>query len=289
MWLAFYDLGKDIETIEALLYELAALNNELRYLGLKSTLHKLNFIQSKPAFEEFSEKLAVCARIAPLISKDLSTQLTALLAETKIENSITQFAVRIRLSEIEKPLSQNLFTFFSILSKALFKAEPKQLFSDDTIPLENVLASLSRLKTIVKLLSEEYRRKKSNDDEIFKPSNVDINIVITQINLAIENLETVTILTKPEKERLVIYLKEAMAELASDTPAWKKVIGALIVCATLLSGLADAPQAIQNLNTAIKHILGSSVEKALPNLLPVRPLENDQCEVSVGEIGKRET
>lgn len=284
MWLAFYDLGKDIETIEALLYELAALNNELRYLGLKSTLRKLNFIQSKPAFDGFSEKLAVCTRISPLISKELSTQLTALLAETKIENSITQFAVRIRLSEIEKPLSQNIFTFFSVFSKAFFRPEPKQLFSDNTIPLENVLASLSRLKTIVKLLSEEYRRRKSNDDEIFKPSNVDINIVITQINLAIENLETVTNLTKPEKERLTIYLKEVMAELASDTPAWKKVIGALIVCATLLSGLADAPQAIQNLNTAIKHILGSSVEKALPNLLPPLPLENDQCEVSFGEI-----
>lgn len=286
MWLKFYNFEKNLETVEALLYELASLEDELRYLGLRSALRKINLEKVRPALDEFSERLADCTRIAPLINKDLSTQLNSLLNETKIEGLITQLAVRLKLAEIErqKPLRQGLATYAYILGKMLAKSTSIKLFSDDSIRLENVLASLSRLKTIMKLLTAESQHRTSNDDEIFKPSNVDVNIIITQIDLAIENIDTAYNLSRSEKERLIIYLKEAKAEVVSDTPSWKKVIGALIICATLLSGVADAPQAIQNLNTAIKHILGTSIERALPILLPARPMENDLDKNSVEDI-----
>lgn len=283
MWLKFYDFGSDLDTIEALLYELASAEDEVKYLGLRSALRKLDMKEARPAFESFSEKLSSCGRAAPLINKDLSLQLNSLLSETKIESLITQLTVRLKLAESErpKPLRQGLSMYVYLFGKAFSKTTSVQLFSDDSIRLENVLASLSRLKTIVKQITDEYQRKAYNDDEIFKPSNVDISLVITQIDLAIQNLETASI-SKPEKERLVRYLEEAKTELASDTPAWKKVIGAFVICATILSGFADAPQAFQNLNTAIKHILGTSVERTLPNLLPAQPMVKEDPSGKIG-------
>ena len=97
---------------------------------------------------------------------------------------------------------------------------------------------------------------------------MDVNLIAEQVEKAIEIIESSPDIAEPEKERLIVYLSEVKSELAEKTPAWKKVVGALIICATLLSGAAAAPMAIDNLNSAIKHILGTSIEKNIPNLLP---------------------
>jgi len=284
MWLKFYTLEEELEAIEALLYELATLEDELRYMGLRYTLRRLDLDKARPAFEGFSGKIADCRRAAPLISKELASQLTSLLDETKIDNLITQLAVRLKLAEMERPkqFRSVLASYTYMIGRLIGKSQSAQLFADTTIHIDTVLASLARLKTVTKLLRLEYQRITSDDDEIFKPSNVNIEIVVNQIDLAIDNLQNVTNISPAEKERLIIYLKEAKTELASDTPKWKKIIGALIICATLLSGLADAPQAIDNLNAAITHILGTSVEKALPTLLPAPKLDNSETCKALG-------
>jgi hypothetical protein len=51
--------------------------------------------------------------------------------------------------------------------------------------------------------------------------------------------------------------------LNSQRPSWSKIVGALIIASTILGGastitggLADAPDAFQNVNKAIEYILG---------------------------------
>ncbi|MHB8392067.1 MAG: hypothetical protein ACYDBH_21230 [Acidobacteriaceae bacterium] len=279
MWWEISQFRNDIENLEALLFEIATHGAELRSFGLWYVLRKTNFEEVRSVFEEFSANLAICLRVAPTIDKSIFERLNSLLRETNIENIVTQLSVRIKIAEREKsgPTARAIAVYNYIFRRLFLKSGATSLFTDETILLENVLASLSRLRTLVKSLGEEHYRRTTNDDEIFKPSNIDINLIVVKIDAAIANLNTSSDIGILEKDRLVAYLNEAKAELAQEAPAWKKVIGALMICSTLLSGVAATPQAIDNLNSAIKHILGTSVEKIMPNLLPAprAPKEED--------------
>lgn len=275
MWWEVSNFDDDLENLEALLFEIAAHDDELKSFGLRYVLRNSYLKQYQLAFDEFSTKLAACVRVAPFIDRSISERLNSLLEETNIEGLVTQLSVRLKIAERQRP--RKIVPVISYIYRRLsFKKESTSLFSDKTIPLEGVLASISRLKTLVKLLQTEYYRKTGNDDEIFKPSNININYVMIQIDAAIESLNVNTEIGDTEKDRLIAYLDEAKAELTEESPAWKKVVGALIICATLLSGVAVAPQAIDNLNEAIKHILGTSIEKIMPNLLPDHPKRSEE-------------
>lgn len=78
-------------------------------------------------------------------------------------------------------------------------------------------------------------------------------------------------LAADDKKQLLEYLEHTKLELAETNPSWKKIVGALVIVAALLSGLADAPQAYENVSKAIQHILGTSVERHLPRQLPALP------------------
>lgn len=270
MWWEISNFADDIEKIEALLFDIAAHDDELKAFGLRYVIGKIDFEEARDAFDNFSAKLANSVRVASITNRAIHVRLNGLLEETNLEDLLSQLSVRIKIAERERPspIAQGFAAYAYIFRRFLIKSASTSLFTDNTIPLESVLASLSRLRTIVKQLEQDQYRKTSNDDEIFKPSNVNIDLIVTQIESAIEHVTNSEQINQSEKARLISYLDEAKAELAEDSTAWKKVVGALIICATLLSGVAAAPQAIENLDVAIKHILGTSVEKTMPNLLP---------------------
>jgi hypothetical protein len=282
MWWEISNFADDIEKIEGLLFDVAAHDDELKAFGLRYVIGRIDFEGSRDAFDNFSAKLANSVRVASITNRTIHDRLTGLLEETNLEDLLSQLSVRIKIAERERPspIAQGVATYAYIFRRFLIKSASTALFSDNTIPLESVLASLSRLRTIVKQLEQDQYRKTSNDDEIFKPSNVNIDLIVTQIESAIEHVTNSEQINQSEKARLIAYLDEAKAELAEDSTAWKKVVGALIICATLLSGVAAAPQAIENLDVAIKHILGTSVEKSMPNLLPETQKEPEKSQES---------
>lgn len=272
IWYRIHTFAKDLEVIESSLYLMGAHDDELRMLGLGHVLRKIDSKEFITALDGFSESLETCIKVAPYIDKSIAERLNALLADSKIEYLVAQLAVRVKLAERERqrPVAQTIksfaYVFLHALSTSVGKSFP--FFVDKSVSLENVISAVTRLKVLVKMLSEEQYRRTSNDDEVFKPSNININIILTYVDQAIDHLGMSQGIRPDEKERLTEYLREIKAELANESPAWKKIVGALIICATLLSGMADAPQALQNLNNAIKHILGTSIEKSIPSLLP---------------------
>lgn len=279
MWWKIKKFGDDLEMLESFLIGFAARDYGLRSLGYRFDQFVLRYHQSDEvlsAFEDFSFNIDTCLRLAPLTDKSTSDRLNTLLSETNLEDLVTQLSVRLVIARQRRPLHRALGFAGAILSiSRLFStSQPRYLFTDNTIALESVLASLSRLKMLVRLLEKENYRKTASDDEIFKPSNVDINFVVVQVDAAISDINTSNDIEASEKERLIKYLSEAKIELAQDYPAWKKIVGAFVICATLLSGIADAPKALDNINDATKHILGTSVEKKLPYLLPEPPALN---------------
>ena len=270
--------SRDLENIENYFFEIAAYADELQTFGLPFVLNRIDVKDVQPVLDEFSSKLATCVRVAPIIDKAIDDRISDLLSESNVEDLVTQFSVRLKLAKRKRlrTIPRGIASFVYSFRSVWLKLGAPSLFSDNKIPLESVLASLSRLRLLVNLLAKEYLRKKAGDDEIFTPSNIDITLVSIQIELAIKNLNMSSEIGASEKDRLIAYLNEAKTELAEESPAWKNVVGALIICATLLSGVAAAPQAIDNLNIAIKHILGTSVEKNMPNLLPKLPAPDEK-------------
>lgn len=277
MWWELEQFCDDLEKLETLLYEIASREDEIEVFGLSIVLKKIGIDKVRSVFDDFSSNVDKCVRMAPLIDRSISERLNALLNETGIEDLISQLYVRLKIAEGKHPrlLVRDFPRLVSYINR-LLKIRSASLFPDKTVQLEGVLASLARLRTLAKSLVAEHFRRTAGDDEIFTPSNININFVVIQIDTAIEKLTSSSDIGPSEKERLIKYLVEAKAELAEDSPAWKKVIGALIISATLLSGIAAAPQAIENLNTAIVHILGTSVEKNMPNLLPELPSPSEE-------------
>jgi len=271
---ALLDFRDDLEKLEALLYELSAYEGLLMTVGgLSSVLRNEDIKHAHDAdaiFGEFSEKLAICVKIAPSVDKDIANNLKDLLTQTGIENLITQLGVRLKI----EPRRKYPFSLRRSLFGPLYTPKPIPIFADKNMDLEGVIVYIKRLKSLLKLLSNEMVNRTQCDDEIFKPSYVDANIVVTHINLAIDNLVTSIAISFSDKERLISYLQETKLEIISSTPAWKKVVGALVICATIISGVADAPQAIENINMAIKHILGTSLERTLPARHPLNLKED---------------
>jgi hypothetical protein len=274
--------AEDLSVIESSLYLMGTRDNELRKLGLGRILRKIDSKAFINALDSFSENLVTCIKVAPFIDKGIADRLNSLLLDSRIEDLVTRLAVRVKLAEHvrQKSFAQSINSFVYFCLQPFFADSGKSVsfpfFADKSVSLENVISAVARLKVLVKMLSEEQYQRESNDDEVFKPSNININIILTHVDQAIEHLTSSQDIRQDEKKRLTEYLQEIKAELANETPSWKKIIGALIICATLLSGMADAPQVLQSLNSVLKYILGTSVEKSIPSVLPPNPPLQDK-------------
>lgn len=86
-------------------------------------------------------------------------------------------------------------------------------------------------------------------------------------------------MSKGDKKQLIEYLYKAKSEFSEKSPSWSKIVGALMIAAAITSGIADAPGAFKNIDTAIKYILGTSIEKHIPKQVPLLMLKNPEPEI----------
>jgi hypothetical protein len=143
--------------------------------------------------------------------------------------------------------------FYGInLSAGIFEDEGK-------IPLFRMLTDIDRLLPIVKEIGSSFYQRTQSDDEIFKPSGVDQEQVKIYIDKALINISSDHQLDKNFQDRLVEYLLEANAELAKPSPSWKRIVGTLVSVSAILGGIAVTPEAIENIQTAYRYIVGSSI------------------------------
>ena len=209
--------------------------------------------------------------MAKYIDKDLFLQISNLKNTSKIIEELTTISVQLSVLTNKKSLS----TSGDILNSILFQLpyisgmfKHRQLFSKEQISIQKTLVSLTRLSSLIKRLEKLYRKASDLDDEIFKPSKINSDKLIECIDNAILSLETTPSISSGDKERLIEYLIATKVEVSGKNPNWNKAVGALVIVATLLGGVAVAPQAYNNVTQAIQHVLGVSIEKHMPNILP---------------------
>ncbi|WP_424195772.1 hypothetical protein ACMYR3_06805 [Ampullimonas aquatilis] len=281
-----YAFKDHLADIEEFFIEIAANEERLLTFGYR---HALKFQTAEKAFEglkSFNEDFSSLKRYMLKMDRTLGEELEQLEASGKLIEQVSLIALRLRMSEIRKPMSGTLAginqVFFYLPYFSRF-VKSKGLFGDEPVSLQKTIINLGRLKGLANICYELVNSKDSSDDEVFKPSNVKPERVIDLIEKAIAEVENISSISPTERARIEGYLHEAKKEVLSTSPSWSKIVGALVIVAAVTSGIADAPNAAKSIKDAIEYILGSSVEKALQKYLPP-PTENEQPPVPSGTL-----
>lgn len=275
MWDELDNLHKTIGEIERVFYQVAAHESELQAFGLRRLARWVDLGELTPQLDAFPLELASSKKIIEIFDKGKYDQLTELLRETKLEELITRFSVKLKIVENERPNIHPIATLLSTLRLVFRRNITNDLFSSSEISMEGVLSAITRIKSLLALISNELNERHESDDEIFKPSNINITHITVEIDAAITNINQSDGLGGEERKKLIEYLDEAKAELAKKEPSWRKVIGALVISAALLGGVAVAPQAVDNINKAITYILGTSIPYRQAKKLALPKYENN--------------
>lgn len=275
MWEELEKFYQTLLEIEKAFYLIAAHDSELQAYGLKrlARWHDLN--ELFPLLDSFHIELESCKKIIEIVDKRKYDHLVELLKETRLEELITKFSVKLRIAGNERKLINPIALFLSAFSILFKRSITNDLFSNNDISMENVLAAITRIKSLTVLISNDLKDKFVNDDEIFKPSNINITQISVEIDTAIEDVKQSNKLSSEQQSNLIEYLVEAKVELAQKETSWRKVVGALVIASALLGGVAVAPQAAENINKAISYILGNAVPINYNNQFKLPKLEID--------------
>ena len=260
MWEELDKFHDTLEEIEDVFFKVAAHSSELEAYGLRRLSRWFDLKNLHPALNRFPVELSSTQSIIGILDKPRSDALNDLLTETKLEDLIARFSVKLKIAEQERPELNPIYLLTSLIKIIFFRRNSSELFANSDVSLEAVLSAITRIKALIKIVSQDAKHRFDSDDEIFKPSNIDTNKITIEIDAAITILQSDPGLKQFERIRLIEYLQEAKDELSKKQPAWRKIVGALIITSTLLGGIAIAPQAAENINTAINYILGPSIE-----------------------------
>lgn len=260
-----------LAAIEQFFIEIAANEVQLLTFGFKHAFLLPGAEDALKALKTFNEDFSTLKRYLPGMDKTLGQELEHLDSEGKLVEQVSLISLRLRMSEIRKPMSvgisaiNQLMLYLPYFSR-LVKSE--SLFDEEAISLHKTIINLGRLRGITTVFYDHLSNLESSDDEVFKPSNVKPNRVVDFIDTALTEIELLSSISPSERGRIEGYLHEAKKEALSPSPSWSKIVGALVIVAAITSGLADAPNAAKSIKDAIEYILGTSVEKPLQKYLP---------------------
>jgi hypothetical protein len=213
------------------------------------------------------------------VDKELCNTLQKLTDESNVGYALGELYVALKVATIDDPPAA-LFSLFQLLATfgLSFLHGRKTLLPANS--LRKILVTLHRMIPLARQVSDVYLTNRHDDDEIFKPSNIDKNVILDHIEQAILVIESAAI-DPEQKAKLLSHLNQTKQYLAGGTIPWRNVIGGLVVVATILTGIADAPHACRNIHDAIQYILGISIEKITPLFLPAPP-RNDAPDDAIG-------
>lgn len=266
------DVVAKLEAVERFVREIAAREDELATLGFRRMAAWSLYEEVDPILRDFDSLIGELLEFSRVVDRTTWESIKGIIDSSKLPDSLGRIYIRLKLEmERRRMPSRELMSAFRRAFAMFFGARSRHsLFSDVAMPIQEILVALHRLIPQVKKLARLYINKWQSDDEIFKPSNIDREVVIGHIETAVVIIQNAS-LAADDKKQLLEYLEHTKIELAETNPSWKKIVGALVIVAALLSGLADASQAYENVSKAIQHILGTSVERHLPRQLPALP------------------
>lgn len=250
-----------LDFLREFVYELAVREGEVA--------HRLYKVANWPLFEgveewlhSFDEQIAEVLECAKDVDRETWMSMVTLIGSSKIADLVARLYVQIKVerSRMESPVREVLrlytSTFYSVTGLKLNRS----LSPLSAIPLEDILTTLHRLVAMARRVKAIYKRSCDAEAAFWVDAGINNSEVLLLIDSALAEVDIISIPVK-QKRRIVALLNEAKASLAEDSNvSWSKIVGALVIVATILSGLADAKQAYENVQKALRHILGPAVE-----------------------------
>ncbi|MCQ1060000.1 hypothetical protein LRP52_32260 [Photobacterium sp. ZSDE20] len=286
------EFKEELVSMENFFTEFAARENELLAFGMSRVSDWESYIASAMHLKCFEMRIHEFQTFLRPIDKQLYERVTHLAEETNIAESITGIEVSLRIATQRKQLNFSQEIVSSVMFNIPYFSnwfKRKRLFTEDVIPIQKLLVSIGRLISLVSLAKDSYISKWYHDSDVFKPSNLDHEKIIAQIETAIAKVDSGISLNKEDKKQLKAYLYKAKSEFSEDRPSWNKIIGALVIAAAITSGIADSTGAYENIDTAIKYILGTSIEKYAPSPVPLIDKSNPKVIASKKDRLEAET
>lgn len=271
------DFIAELRQIKSFFLAMEASRESLSVVGLKGINRWEGYEGATKALSTIETKLALAIRASRFIHPEISERLSNIHENSPLVSRAPEINIAVQVEEARSNQLLRLSDFariVNVFAPLLGIARFKSQFSDDgTMPLRRMLVDIERLIPLSEELSASALRKGYSDDEVFKPSNVNIENVKVYIENTIVAIDASTTIDTKIKIKLNEYLTEVNAELVKELPSWKKVVGALIIVSTILSGVAAAPEAISNINSAVNYVLGTSIEDVVnssngPKFLP---------------------
>ena len=272
-WYNVSEFVEEVERIRDFVAELASNGSDNNFFGTRK-IRLLSSLDIKDVpITNFEIRLSDVLRFAVTVDKDLADRIRSVEADYKLSSRLMQIYSVINIAKAQsnsRAASSSTFWLNFILGilphfLARLLERGDLVFSRSNIPIDEMLAGLERIIHLSREVYELGYQRIKDDDELFKPSSVNKEIILSYI----DNAETVIRRSEyvaPAYRKIVLeHLLEARVEFSRSAPDFKKIIGALVIVATLLSGLAAAPEAIENVNKAISAILSNSIDRIPKN------------------------
>jgi len=251
----------NLQQLQDILFELTIRQDEIELHGLRRVLEELPM--RDPLFDEVSADLVRLLRNSEYIDFRIAEELKQLLTEAKIQDAITELAIKLRVAKqkrVRRGVFYPIFDSFRSLGLIFFGKNPSQ--GDQLVA--KTLAGVSRLIPMLDALET------ADDDGVFKPSGIDPRIVVARIDAAIQAVQEADNIGTVQRVALITYLETAKTETKKEAPLWQKIVGILVITATILQGIAAAPDAVKNLHEALQYITGAATIPAPSPTLMLR-------------------
>ena len=256
-----------LENLKVLISEIATEESSLVFTNKVST-KMIDLYECYPTtFDDFDRKVLALLDLARSVDRDISDQLHDIVNTSSVAEVVVQIGVvvnieknKIKYNDIK---DDDVGYFKKIIS--YIENDRKNLTSirvnDSYTRINDILVSLSRLISLGNAVLNKIKIQQEQDSEIFKPSNVDVAKVLISLDSAIEDIDSNINMGQNIKQEIINHIKNTKFELSKKEPKWKKIIGSLVIVATIISGIAAVPIALDNIQSAINEILGPSTLK----------------------------
>jgi hypothetical protein len=223
-------------------------------------------------------KLSELHRATRLLDRELSDMLMENFVRSSYASDLSRLRIRVEQASWSAPPRDDqrgamaleiISTAVAMAGSALpffSRATKRSFFKGVNLDIELLISMTDRLAVISETVSDRLYGLYSEQLQI-KPDGVNVGDLSDLIDNALQAIEQSEI-DDDVRKQLNTILKSSQISLNSRTPSWSEVVGALVIASTILSGIAAAPQAYQNVEQAIQYILRMAKPPSTTRTLP---------------------
>jgi len=203
--------------------------------------------------DNFQLSIVASTKLARSVDADLLEGIQRVLDQSRLEDTLAKLALFLSWAEHTEPPSLRKRVAFALYRRELLPFPRESHLSGDVLSPEKTYFPLERLITILKKLENIWEERRNAEESTFPGGTVNITVVLELLDRAVDQVRSAPI-NEQLKRQLAYHVVEVAQELKKSRPSWAKIIGGLVIASTLIGGVANAPQAANNLRVAASYL-----------------------------------